>query len=151
MGRAGVSSSFRCPLKRNELEQLYQVFLLLFLTWILSLCCGSLDTLDILYSPCITALMRSLIKLTSKLPMMVLAKFLMKVLKHNDTLTLSFCLVKSVRLTLQVGKQPKREIFPDCQGLGRGAEKVLSACCLLLKESKLHWNYKSSNERNICK
>lgn len=100
MGCAGISSSFRSPLKGNGLEQLYQVFLLLFLTCTLSLCCRSLDTPDILCSPCIAMLMRFLIKLTSKLPMTVLAKLLIKVLKHNDTLTLSFSLVKSIRLTI---------------------------------------------------
>lgn len=60
----------------------------------------SLDPPDILHSPCIATLMRSLIKLTSKLPVTVLAKLLVKVLKHNNTLTLSFSLVKSIRLTL---------------------------------------------------
>lgn len=71
---AGVGSSFWPPLKGNELllEQLYHVLLLLFLTCTPSLYCGSLDTPDILYSPCTVTLERSLIKLTSKLPMTVL-------------------------------------------------------------------------------
>ena len=101
-GCAGVGPSFRPPLKENEplLEQWYHVLLILLLTRTRSLNCRSLDTPDILYSPCTVTLMRSLIKLTSKLPVTVLDKLLIKVLKHNDTLTLSFFLVKSIRLTL---------------------------------------------------
>lgn len=101
-GCEGVGSSFWPPLQENELllEQLYHVLLLLLLACTLSLDRGFLDTPDILYSLCTMTLVRSFINLTSKLPVTVLAKLLIKVLKHNDTLTLSFSLVKSIRLTL---------------------------------------------------